>query len=256
MLIYIIYGLIIITANTIGAISGMGGGVLIKPILDIVNYHSVAEIAFYSSLAVFTMSISSTIKQLKNGLEIKWINALSLSFGALLGGYLGQVLLELSLQFFSSDNQVKKIQNIILIFSLLLILLISRVNIHLNKKSHFLYFFSGLFLGIISIFLAIGGGPINVILLYSLFPLSLTQATSYSIISIFFSQFSKLISLTVSGELLSFDFSFIYVIIPAAIFGGILGASLSKKISEKYLMIFFNLVVLAVILINLFSLSQ
>ena len=42
----LIYFVVIVLANTVGAISGMGGGVLIKPILDLIGAHSVAGISF------------------------------------------------------------------------------------------------------------------------------------------------------------------------------------------------------------------
>ncbi len=60
----LIYPIVILIANTIGAISGMGGGVIIKPALQIFDLDSVLIINFYSSVAVFTMSITSTLKQL------------------------------------------------------------------------------------------------------------------------------------------------------------------------------------------------
>jgi len=77
-MIYFIYFTVILLSNTIGAISGMGGGVIIKPVLDLINFHSLTSIAFYSSIAVFTMSIFSTYKQYKNGIQINWKNGLFL----------------------------------------------------------------------------------------------------------------------------------------------------------------------------------
>ncbi len=50
----LIYFVVIVLANTVGAISGMGGGVLIKPILDLIGAHSVAGISFYGSLSIRT----------------------------------------------------------------------------------------------------------------------------------------------------------------------------------------------------------
>ena len=43
----ILYVVVILLANTIGAISGMGGGVIIKPALQIFNWDSVLTINFY-----------------------------------------------------------------------------------------------------------------------------------------------------------------------------------------------------------------
>ena len=59
----IIYFLIIIIASGLGSISGMGGGIIIKPLMDSFRYHSVSDIAFYSSFSVFIMAIISTIKR-------------------------------------------------------------------------------------------------------------------------------------------------------------------------------------------------
>ena len=42
-----LYFFVIVIANTIGAISGMGGGVLIKPTFDLIGAHSVVAISFY-----------------------------------------------------------------------------------------------------------------------------------------------------------------------------------------------------------------
>lgn len=62
----IIYAIIIVLANTIGAVSGMGGGVIIKPLFDAIGADSVTTITFYSTVAVFTMSFVSTLGQRKN----------------------------------------------------------------------------------------------------------------------------------------------------------------------------------------------
>ena len=68
----IIYFLIIIIASGLGSISGMGGGIIIKPLMDSFGYHSVSNIAFYSSFSVFIMAIISTIKRFSQSKEIKW----------------------------------------------------------------------------------------------------------------------------------------------------------------------------------------
>ena len=51
---YLIYFIVIILANSVGAVSGMGGGVIIKPVFfDSLGFHSLSAITFYSSVAVF-----------------------------------------------------------------------------------------------------------------------------------------------------------------------------------------------------------
>lgn len=44
------YFIIIVFANTVGAISGMGGGVIIKPLLDFMGKSPLSAINFYSRI--------------------------------------------------------------------------------------------------------------------------------------------------------------------------------------------------------------
>ena len=58
-MIVIIYGLIIIVATTLGAFVGLGGGVIIKPILDLIGHDTIDVVNFISSCSVFSMSSTS-----------------------------------------------------------------------------------------------------------------------------------------------------------------------------------------------------
>lgn len=84
----ILYFIVIVLANTVGAVSGMGGDVIIKPIFDFMCAHDVAAISFYSATAVFTMSVVSTTRQLTSGRKFNWQIVSWGSFGAVLGGSL------------------------------------------------------------------------------------------------------------------------------------------------------------------------
>jgi len=109
-------------------------------------------------------------------------------------------------------------------------------------------------LGSLSTFLGIGGGPINVTLLILFFGIDIKQSTVYSIITIFFSQLSKLITIFMTMDLNQFDLTFLMVIIPAALTGGYLGGTLSNKFRNQQVNLLFNIVVGFVILINLYNL--
>ena len=52
----------------------------------------------------------------------------------------------------------------------------------------------GVVLGILSSFLGIGGGPINIMFFLLFFSMSMKEATVYSVAVIFFSQLSKLVT--------------------------------------------------------------
>ena len=96
-----------------------GGGVLIKPIFDFIGAHSVAAISFYSAVAVFTMSLVSTARQLASGHKINWQIVLWVSGGAILGGILGNVAFDQLLLFFQNEDQVQMVQIFLTVVTLL-----------------------------------------------------------------------------------------------------------------------------------------
>lgn len=66
-----LYTIIVLCATTIGAITGLGGGVIIKPLFDLLGADTATVIGLYSSVAVFTMCLVSIYKQLKQGFNFK-----------------------------------------------------------------------------------------------------------------------------------------------------------------------------------------
>ena len=61
---YILYFLIAIGATTVGSLTGMGGGVIIKPLMDVMQGFDVETIGVLSSITVFCMSVVSIGKQM------------------------------------------------------------------------------------------------------------------------------------------------------------------------------------------------
>lgn len=254
MLIGLLYFLIIVIANTIGAISGMGGGVLIKPLLDLIHIHSVTEISFYASVAVLVMAIVSTGKQLRQGVEFEWLFVLEVSIGSVLGGFLGNRVFSLIMSGFPSGREVQLIQIgltvITLIFSY--VYTISDWE-NFELKRGWVKLLVGLVLGFLASLLGIGGGPINVAILMWLFNLPIKKATIYSIVTILFSQLSKVSSIVLSATIASLDLSMLIYIIPAGIVGGFVGAWLSRRIPSERVSVIYRGVILIVLLINLYN---
>lgn len=255
MHILLIYFITIFLSNTIGAISGMGGGVIIKPVLDFIGYHSLSSITFYSSVAVFTMSISSTYKQYQNGIQIDLKKASGISLGSLLGGIIGDRLLSWALTMAPSQGNVQIIQYIIMLVTLVLVLVYNQFSTyHLSFSAISMFFLVGIVLGILSTFLGIGGGPINVACLIFFFGMDIKAATVYSIVTIFFSQLAKLVNIGTSTGFGGFDLTLLWSIIPAALLGGYVGGLLSKKLSDQRVAQLYSLVVFLVILLNVYNL--
>ena len=80
--------LICLTASAAGGICGIGGGVVIKPVLDAMGVMSVSAISFLSGLTVFSMAAVSVLRQRGQRLVDFRIGSL-LAIGAIVGGMLG-----------------------------------------------------------------------------------------------------------------------------------------------------------------------
>lgn len=246
-----IYIIVIIFSNIIGSISGLGGGSIIKPILDAFQFHSVSEISLYSSVAVLLMAISSTLRQMKNKVNIDWNFALLNSLGSFIGGLTGQKIFDLLIQNTSDDTVVNLVQIIITILTLFISYYFTKhPEIHFNFKSKILILIVGFCLGLLASLLGIGGGPLNVSILIVVFGVTIREATIYSIITILFSQISKLGLIYLNKSYVGMDLNVILYIIPAAIIGGTLGAKISGKLSDEKIKSTFTYVLYFVMLMN------
>ncbi|WP_125705821.1 sulfite exporter TauE/SafE family protein [Lacticaseibacillus daqingensis] len=250
----LLYVVVIVCANTIGAISGMGGGVIIKPALQLFDLDPVVLINFYSSVAVFTMAISATTKQLRAHNHIDLSTAAWLSLGSVAGGALG----DYSFARFNAvvgDAVSVVCQMVLVILSLLLSLWLASGHVAaLNRRGWPLMLLAGLALGWLATVLGIGGGPINIACFLFVFGLGIRQATIYSIITIFFSQGAKLIQALLSGSVTQVSGPLIGGIILAALVGGWLGANISNKVPEKHILLLYNLVIWGVLLLDVANL--
>ncbi|MCD5002369.1 sulfite exporter TauE/SafE family protein [Enterococcus saccharolyticus] len=250
----IIYFFVIIVANTLGSVSGMGGGILIKPIFDLINVHSVSAISFYSSVAVFVMSIVSVTRQMKDSKKFNWIIAGWVSLGSISGGILGSITLEFFLKAFENESVVQWIQIILTIITLVFAFLYTRFEWESFCLSSTLAFYiCGLVLGFLASLLGIGGGPINVSLLMLIFGFSIKNAAVYSLCTIFFSQFAKLLTIGFTTGFAQYDLNLLWFIIIAAVLGGLLGSKVSSLLSPKKVVIVFQVLIIIVLLINVYN---
>lgn len=250
----IIYGFIILAATFLGAFVGLGGGVIIKPLLDLIGRDTVETVNFISTCAVFSMSISSTVNHIRHKTKIDFRLIISLSVGAVIGGVLGSRLFDYLLTVFD-NTMLKSIQGLAL--GLLLVASVVYINIK-NAKSFKLkkapsIAAVGLVLGFIASFLGVGGGPINVAFLALFFSMTVKEAAVYSVGTIFFSQLSKLITLNVTHTVPDFDAVTLIVAIICAVLGGILGARMNKKGNEKVIKAVFTTVVAAIAIVNFYN---
>ena len=74
-----------------GAICGIGGGVVIKPVLDMLQMGAPATINFLSGCTVLSMSLYSVSKALRSGdSKVEMSTGTPLAMGAAVGGVVGK----------------------------------------------------------------------------------------------------------------------------------------------------------------------
>jgi len=91
----------------------------------------------------------------------------------------------------------------------------------------------GLLLGIMSSFLGIGGGPINLVVLGFCFSMDSKTAAANSLYIILFSQAASLLATLVTGSVPEFQVSALLLMVAGGIGGGIVGRKLNKKMDNK-----------------------
>lgn len=233
----IMFFIICFMASGIGAVCGIGGGVIIKPVLDAFHVMSVAQISFLSGCTVLSMSTYSVIKS-RLGKESYLDKKISffLAVGAAFGGLAGKWLFSYVAGLSHDRNKVGAIQA----FCLMLVT-IGTLIYTLNKKrittrkvnGPVICAIIGLLLGIMSSFLGIGGGPINLVVLFFFFSMNTKAAAENSLYIIFFSQLTSLLSTVLSNNIPEVDPLVLLTMVIGGIFGGIFGRALNKNISEQ-----------------------
>ena len=251
----VIYAVVILVATTLGAFVGLGGGVIIKPVLDFIGQEPRVQVDFLSCVAVFTMSIVSTFKAIRDKIEFKKSIVVFIAAGSIAGGFLGSYVMDLLEEQFANVN-MRCIQ------AFMLATLIIAVCIYVNKQSFSFHIKNpvaiclvGLLLGFLASFLGIGGGPINVAVLTLFFSLNVKESAVYSVAIIFFSQLSKLITIfTTTGiEPYSHQWKTLLFILPAAILGGIIGSKFNRKFDDKVIRKVFIAVMIFIIILNVYN---
>lgn len=255
-MIAVIYSVIIFIACTVGAIVGIGGGVMIKPVLDFMGYHTVEVVGFISTCAVFAMSISSSAKHIAAKTKFDKKVVLLVSAGSVFGGIIGNELFDFTLKKLNTDI-VKGVQAVIIAaFILFVIIYVNSKNIKSFKISNpALIALTGLMLGLMSAFLGIGGGPINTAFLVLLFSFTLKESAVYSIAIIFFSQLSQLITIFIHNQFKPYK-EYLPTILAAmavSVIGGIIGSRLNKKLSNRVITVIFSVVLSVVAVINVYN---
>jgi uncharacterized membrane protein YfcA len=251
----LIFGATAFFPSVIGAISGIGGGIIIKPILDLVSPLSTEANNFLSGATVLVMAFVSFLRR-----RLEWAKSESmrrgtaLALGAVAGGIAGKISLSLTIAGIGGITG--------LIQSLMLILLTASVLAYMVKKDHIkprkpgnclFAFFLGFVLGLLSSFLGIGGGPFNIMLISYFFNTSIKTTGLYSLYTIFLSQLSNISFSFITGTVPVVPVEVFTAMIAGGIMGGLLGSRIVRSFDKKQADFLFCMVLVLVILISAYN---
>ncbi len=233
----VIYFLISFLASIVGTICGIGGGIIIKPVLDFFQLDSVSTICFLSGCTVLSMSCYSVGRSLLAKEHTVQLNTgTPLAVGAACGGIAGKLLFQVIQAGTTNQNSVGTVQSICLALITLFTLIFTVYKKRITPQNHTNKMFCvavGFILGICSSFLGIGGGPLNLVVLEYFFDMDSKTAAANSLYIILFSQASNLIFTIVTGTIPSFAFSALILMICGGIGGGIVGRRFSQKLNNQ-----------------------
>ena len=256
---YLFYSFICLIATTVGAISGIGGGVIIKPVFDALAPLTVSQRSFLSGCSVLAMSIVSLLSSKSGDAKIDKARTTPLAIGSAIGGIVGKLIFDIIKRTAGNDGVIGTVQSIIMIMLTLgvLIYVLNKTRIKTNDINNAVVCtLIGLTLGILSSFLGIGGGPINLVVLYFFFSMNTKTAALNSLYMIFLAQTRSLIFTIVSSSIPEIDFITLAVMIASGVLGGYIGRKINKKMSSRAVDVLFCFMLVTIVSISIYNLTR
>lgn len=254
---YFIFFGISFFASVIGAICGIGGGVIIKPLLDATGIMGVSAISFFSGCTVLSMSIVSVGTSMRNKTaHVKFAVTLPLAIGSALGGLAGKILFQEIKSMTAAENTVGFVQAAMLLLITLItfVYTLKKSSIHtLRLENTAICVGVGILLGFFSAFLGIGGGPINLMILSYLFSMDAKEAAINSLFVILVSQIFSLMQTVLSGNIPEIEVTFLLLMVIGGILGGKSGSKINRKITERHVNYLFEGLMVLIMLICMYN---
>ncbi len=255
-----LFFLICFLASIVGAICGIGGGVIIKPVLDAFGVLEVSVISFLSGCTVLSMTTYSMVKsRVGKDSAIEQKTTLPLAIGAALGGVVGKWIFSLLVSGYPNQDKAGAIQAVCLLLVTIgtLIYTVNKEKVRTkNVTSPVACAIIGVVLGVMSSFLGIGGGPINLVVLYYFFSMKTKQAAENSLYIIFFSQIASLCYSVFTRSVPEFSAWLLVLMALGGIGGGICGRAFNKKIKDTTVDKLFIGLMVIIILINVYNIYK
>jgi len=246
-------------SSVVGAITGIGGGVIIKPVLDATGTMSVSTISFLSGVTVLSMASVALFRSRKAEFSLDVRKSLFLAIGGAIGGIAGKGIFDYLRKLIENDNIIGAVQAAILLvltFGVVLYIKFRKYITAYKVENIVICILIGLSLGIVSSFLGIGGGPFNVVILYWVFSMDAKTAAKNSLFIILLSQIFSLFTTLVSGTIPEFEIAILVFMMMGGILGGIAGIEILKRINLKRAQTVFVSVLIVIMGVNIFNIVQ
>lgn len=243
--------LIALIASVVGAVSGLGGALVARPLLESAAVAPSESLHLLMVVMVLFTALSRVLFSSFEEIDL-FVSALLIS-GSLLGGILGSWVIHLLFLNLSQDLVVVIQLAVTLGLNLLLI-------VHLFRKSRYkgglhkqpLFIMSlGFGLGGLSSFLGIAGGALNMMALFYFFHFTPKHAAVNSLFIILFSQGASLLLMAGSSSVPAFDGVLVALVVAGGLLGGFLGQRISRRLTEGGVRLALLLVLSGVCLLDL-----
>ncbi|RCX19414.1 hypothetical protein DFR58_103159 [Anaerobacterium chartisolvens] len=264
-MINLIIALVCYLASVTGSICGIGGGVIIKPVLDATGVMPVTTISFLSGCTVLSMSGVSLLSSSKCGKkygdnwEVDRAFAVVISLGSIVGGLAGKEIFQMIVKNSPNPDYIGGVQAVVLVLLTAGTLVYSLFKNMIKTKRvtiKGIAFIAGFLLGVISSFLGIGGGPFNLIVLFYLYSMSEKQAAVYSLYVIFLSQISSILSALLQRDIPEFSVYMLLLMCACGVLGGLTGSKINRFIKNQTLNKLFIGMITIIIFINIFNITK
>ena len=180
-----------------------------------------------------------------------------LALGGAVGGIMGKLMFDGIKKAAGNDALVGLVQSIVMVILTAGVYVYMKLRPKIktkNVENPLLCVSIGLALGVFSAFLGIGGGPINLAVLYYFFSMDTKTAALNSLYVIFFSQCASLLFTFVRGSVPDFSPVMLAVMALGGVAGGMIGRGIAKRISGAYADRFFSVLLIVILLISVYNL--
>lgn len=236
-MLYWICFLVAFAACILGTICGMGGGIIIKPVLDATGVMPVEAVTFLSGCTVIAMScwnVGKTALKRESTLDMR--STPLLAVGAALGGLAGKQLYNLVAGLFADRNMAGGVQACLLLLATLATLLYTLRQDRIAPKqvrSRAAAVVIGLLLGLLGAFLGIGGGPFNVAVLCYFFSMPTKRATQNSLLIVLFSQLASTLRTLLTTGAPRFDPLVLAGMVAVAVAASEVGRQIHRRMDDR-----------------------